>query len=173
MMTLPETSRTIRRKRVTKLEWLPVGSGNWIQNQSEKMKVSLFVITLLLVFQGCEFPLEDENYVEISDVPKNEIAIALQDLPDTVEVFTNMVISYSLEVEGYPAIAVFAVVGDQVQYLGYDYNGTFTLSNATNQITTTGYLPFELVVLSTSRTGSLADRSQRELVLFSRSESSL
>ncbi len=131
------------------------------------MKGSLFVITLLLVFQGCEFPLEDENYVEISEVPKNEITIALEDLPDTVEVFTNIDISYSLDVEGYPAIAVFAVVGDQAEYLGYNYNGMFTLSNATNQITTKGYLPFELVVLSTSRTGSLADRSQRELVLFS------
>ena len=135
------------------------------------MKGSLFVISLLLVFQSCEFPLEDENYVEISDVPHNKITIALQDLPDTFEVFTNMVISYSLDVEGYPAIAIFAVVGDQAQYLGYDYNGMFTLSNETNQITTKGYLPFEFVVLSTSRTGSLADRSQRELVLFSRSSS--
>jgi hypothetical protein len=131
------------------------------------MKGSLFVISLLLVFQGCEFPLEDENYVEISDVPKNKITIALEDLPDTVEVFTNIDISYSLDVESYPAIAVFAVVGDQAEYLGYNYNGTFTLSSATDQITTKGYLPFELVVLSTARTGSLADRSQRELVLFS------
>jgi hypothetical protein len=131
------------------------------------MKVSLFVITLLLVFQGCEFPLEDENYVEISDVPKNKITIALQDLPDTVELFTGLNISYSLEVEGYPAIAVFAVVGDEAQYLGYEYNSTFWLSNITDQITTKGHLPFEFVVLSTSRTGSLADRSQRELVLFS------
>ncbi|HEX6891052.1 MAG TPA: hypothetical protein VF141_10165 [Chryseolinea sp.] len=131
------------------------------------MKVSLFVITLLLVFQGCEFPLDDENFVEISDEPKNKIAIALQDLPDTVEVFSGFNISYSLDVEGFPAIAIFAVVGDQAQYLGYNYSGMFWLSNVTDQITTKGYLPFEFVVLTTSRTGSLADRNQRELVLFS------
>jgi len=131
------------------------------------MKASLFVLTLLLVFQGCEFPLEDENIVEISNVPKNNITIALQDLPDTVDVFTNIDISYSLDVENYPAIAIFVVVGDQAEYIGYDYTGIFTLSGMTNQITTKGYLPFEFVVVSTSRTGSLADRSQRELILFS------
>src|ERR1044072_3207674 len=131
------------------------------------MKATLFVLSVLLIFQGCEFPLEDENFVEISDAPRNDITIDLKDLPDTVEGFSNMTISYSLDIESYPAIAVFVVVGDQAEYIGYNYNGTFTVSSNNNQIATKGYLPFELVVLTTSRTNSLADRSQRELVLFS------
>jgi hypothetical protein len=132
------------------------------------MKRSLTAILLLIVIFGCDFPMEEVNHVEISDIPKNQITIALADLPDTVEIIPNMTIFYDLQVEGYPAIAVFIVVGEYVEYLGYNYSGGFTFRNVVNQLPSIkGYLPFEFIVFTTTRTGSMADRSQRELMIFS------
>ena len=132
--------------------------------------IILFALMLLFGF-SCEFPLEDENFVQISPIPKSDVEINLENFPDTLKVMGNINISYSLKLTGSPAIAIFIAIGDQVQYLGYSRNGTFTLPNIYGPLLGIGkgYVPFEFAVFSTSSTGSMADRAQRELLLFSMS----
>jgi hypothetical protein len=130
--------------------------------------VILFALILLFGF-SCEFPLEKETFVEISPIPKSDVEINLGNLPDTLKVIEDINITYSLKLSGSPAIAVFIAIGNQVQYLGYSRNGTFRLSSINNDVINAGggYVPFEFAVYSTSSTGSMADRAQRELLLFS------
>ena len=130
------------------------------------MKIT-YVVLICVTMLSCQFPLKEENNVILPSKPKNNIKIDLLNFPDTLNLIENTTVSYSLNVGGSTPIAVFIAIGKEAQYFGYAPNGAFVLFNTNDQIQTKGYLPFEFAVFSTSGTGSLADRSQRELLLFS------
>lgn len=133
------------------------------------MKITFYSLVFCLVFIGCEFPLKKENFVEISPIPKNDIKIDLRNLPDTLEVIEDVKVSYSLSIAGSTPIAIFIVFDGKSNYFGYNPSGDFVISRNLNvkNKDTRKYFPFEFVVVSTSQTGSLADRNQKELIVFS------
>jgi len=133
------------------------------------MKNIISIGVLFCLALGCEFPMKEENFVEISAVPKSNVQIDLINFPDTLNVMEDITISYDLNVSGGPAIAIFIVIGNNAEYIGYSRQGTFKLSPINALIATKGFLPFEFLVFSTSSTGSMADISQRELLIYSMS----
>ncbi|GIL23097.1 MAG: hypothetical protein BroJett042_16100 [Bacteroidota bacterium] len=127
------------------------------------------IILFLILLLGCEFPLEEENIVEISPESVRNIKINLLSIPDTLEVIEDIRVSYELPNVGSAPIALFILINNNPTYLGYFHSGEFVISKnlmLNTSFGVKGYVPFEFIVLTTSGTNSLADRSQRELVDF-------
>lgn len=125
-----------------------------------------YLSTILLfigaVLASCEFPLEGENFVEISENPNVRVEIDFVDLPDTVVVLGDVTVRYKLSFYGSSARAVFLALDNQLHFLGYNSAGTFVVNFDAQKTHTVA----ELLVVSTSGTESMADNTFRELVLW-------
>jgi hypothetical protein len=128
----------------------------------EKVMRILALLFVALIAVSCDFELEKEYYKEVSPESNVFITVNLKDLPDTVLVLNEMEIKYDLDIEGAPFFAVYKLLDSTVEYLGYGVSGSFRVINNTQK----DYSNLDVVVLSTTATGSLADKTFNELMLF-------
>lgn len=124
------------------------------------------VIFFLLALIGCQFPLEEEHFVELPQTPRSEVEIDLSSIPDTLHLLAPVSVSYNLELKATPHLVVLLILEGTIYIVGESSSGAFTLDNRMIKLVK-GYVPLEFVVITTTNTGSLADQSFRELQLFS------
>lgn len=131
----------------------------------ESRKLYLLLALTIIVLVGCEeFQLEGEHFVELSDKPTTKVSLNLLEIPDTLFVLTDTQISYSFDLSTTADFAVYLVLNGTAYYLSSTKSGSFIIPK-NRQLK--GYVNFEFVVVTTTSTGSLADYTKRELLLWS------
>ena len=123
----------------------------------------LFSSSIAVLFYSCEYPLKDENFVEVSNQPISSIIVNLEATGDTIILATNLSLRYSLTFPKTVKYQVNAFVNDQK---------VFTSQNLSDMIPLTpesypdGIYEFKLQVISGSGTGSVAEALGYEALVF-------
>jgi hypothetical protein len=127
-----------------------------------RLRACLFT-TLVIIFSGCQFVPDEENFVVLPEEPVTTIGVDLNDLGDTIQLVQPLTINYDLSFPKTLRHVVTVTIGDAVVHESQTLHGSF---NLTPFQFADGFYEFTMQIITNSGTNSLADNLGYEALLF-------
>lgn len=159
------------------INWYFIRMKHFIGEEVQKLKETLFLyhialsmrqniltlLSIILLLGSCTYPLEEENFVALSQEP--QVAVSRMDLlnvADTFQLFARSTLfQFKLAVENADTLKVHIYVDDRWQASVPSASGNFTLRAADFD---DGYHRLRVLAVTNSGTGSLADKLSLEQI---------